>query len=131
MRWFDIILPVKTLTPEFLYRLTYPDKFRFDESGYLLPHGPEGFLEKLLYGGQVPMVTENDWNVIVKHFGSRETDFLKLTIASGQTELLTAGKHAYLAEPEFFAKVPKKAILKVERCKLFMGVPLTLDTILD
>lgn len=113
---------MNALAPELLYRLTYSDKFRFDESGYLLPHDPENWLRKLAYKGRVPMVTENDWSFVAKFFASNRADFLKLTIASDQTELLTAGKHGYLVGPEFFAKVTKNAIAKVEQCQWENGV---------
>src|SRR3989344_7087940 len=102
--------------PEHLYRITYPDMFDFGETGYLRPHREEKWLGSLLFRGRVPMVTEQDWEFVARYFAINADVFLRLTIESNGVESMAMGEHAYLSGLEFFGKVPRSAVVRVELC---------------
>lgn len=118
---------MKETIPDVLYRLTYPARMRFDERGYLEPHNGETWIGRILFRGRVPMVTEDDWEVIACYFAINESVFLKLTIASNSVEGLKSGRHVYLSGAEFFGRIPREAITRVEWCGWDDGRPVVIQ----
>lgn len=105
--------------PEFLYRYTEPEKYKFDKNDYLLPHrkpGPDDPLACWDY--TVPMVSEIDWEFVANYFGSWQLEFIKLSIERIKVEKFSSRRHAFLKEREYFGKVHKQAIIKAEICGL-------------
>lgn len=108
--------------PRYLYRITYV-KYPIDRGGYLISHNADALARASLEDvnkldpRNLPLVHPKEWEVIARMFAwhrfrERGQNFTLLKIRSDKIELIENRPHGVLDYGEYFARVPKHAVVE-------------------